>query len=196
MHGLRTAAALAAAVLGLASASAAGAVTVFTTTTTITNDINGSNISGGSIAGSFGSRQFSNGIDEIFSTIHVTVNDQGQAFDYDFSYDCRVGTPGCTTAPNVPTQYPGGSGHVGYTINTGEIPGALFPKLGQTTSAEADVHTSISDFVFVSTGIGHAVQTFSFMDAAPEPAQWALMLAGFGAAGVALRRRDRTLRAA
>jgi hypothetical protein len=189
-------AALAAGVLALlAVAGPASALTVFTETNTLTNDLNGSSVQTAVIGGSWGTEFFSNGIDIDFSNVMVSVNDQGQQFTYDFSYNCIAGKPGCTTNPTVPSQYPGGSGsHVSYTVNTGQVPGCPFPKLGQTTSCSATVNTSVSDFIFGSSGAGFLTETFS-LQTVPEPAEWALMLTGFGAAGAVLRRR-RTLGAA
>lgn len=55
---------------------------------------------------------------------------------------------------------------------------------------------------FLATGTPHGAPPISFLDGvslvagAPEPAAWALLLAGFGAVGVALRRRGGTVAAA
>ncbi len=192
MRMLRSCAVLGAAVLAMMTMAArADAMTVFTTTFTISGDSNSDALGTSSISGAYGTQFFSNGVDVIFSTIQVNVSDQGENHSYDFSYHCRVGTPGCTTAPTVFSQYsaPGASNFaVKYTINEGELPPCLFPKLGQTTSCSGEVHTSVSDFVFVTSGRGFLTETNSFKSV-PEPAAWALMLMGFGGLGAMLRRR-------
>lgn len=47
------------------------------------------------------------------------------------------------------------------------------------------------DFIATLPGNGNAFQVAAFTAAAPEPATWAMMIFGFGAAGTALRRRQR-----
>jgi hypothetical protein len=194
MRILRYGAALAAGMLMLAASAAQATVTVHETLFTV-GDSQGSQggvqLSSGSISGTFGTKTFSNQSQVLeFSTLTVDSSDQGQNLSYDFSYNCESLTPHCGH-PIVQSQADGAAADdfVTFTLNTSELPGAAFPTLGHPTSVSGNIDFGIDDFVFISTGKVFVTETFSVFDGAPEPADWALMLMGFGGLGVVLRHR-------
>ena len=92
-------------------------------------------------------------------TVQVAVGDAFQNFSYDTS-----------TAGNS-------HGDMRYVLET-----LSFTAAGPTTLQ----FTSVDD---ANSAFGPVIGGVSVTDAVPEPATWALMLTGFGLAGVALRRR-------
>ena len=70
-------------------------------------------------------------------------------------------------------------------------PTGQFPCTTFNGGPSVDSSGSTSTSAFVSFGVLRSgeVYNFSLGDAVPEPASWAMMIAGFGLAGAAMRRR-------
>jgi hypothetical protein len=86
-------------------------------------------------------------------------------------------------------------GNVLHTVNGGDFSAAdgnqLVPGTNRRVFFTAAPGTPISGLRLTSTGIAFEFDDFA-ASAVPEPATWAMMIAGFGLVGVASRRR-RTL---
>jgi hypothetical protein len=88
-------------------------------------------------------------------------------------------------------------GNVIYTLNGGSIPPANGDQTLPGTNRRVNFVLTGADrnlgaIRFNSQGKAFESDTFAFA-AVPEPATWAMMIAGFGLAGVAIRRRRQTL---
>ena len=64
----------------------------------------------------------------------------------------------------------------------------VFSEVGSGGGYESDNHT-VGHFLTEGTGTGVPLSPGSFPGAVPEPATWAMMLAGFGLVGASVRRR-------
>ena len=88
------------------------------------------------------------------------------------------------------------AGNVFFTLSGNDIP----PHDGNQSAANTNRRVfftlgkgeTLSGFNFNSTGIAYEVDTVSLNNAVPEPATWALMIAGFGMVGAAVRRHRAT----
>ena len=85
-----------------------------------------------------------------------------------------------------------GGGNVLFTVSGGDFSEADGNQLVAGTNMRvfftADPGTPISALRFTSTGVAFEFDDFA-ASAVPEPASWALLIAGFGLVGTALRRR-------
>jgi hypothetical protein len=78
-----------------------------------------------------------------------------------------------------------------YGSLVGEI-GGVFMKLGTNFSGPAWASGSLNLYYWDSNNGDNTQFITADVVAVPEPATWAMMLAGFGALGIAVRRRTRT----
>lgn len=150
-------------------------------------------LTGAEMSGSFTSvtaggtdaiRYYSNGQDYIYQNITVTEYfPDGPTYTYNLSQNCNSLAPNCgLNVDNVYSQYPGG----------GSFPVQLSIDFYALNGSNSVVPVSFTDFVFDASGSGDLSYVRFSGSSAPEPAAWALLLAGLFGLGGALRRARRT----
>jgi hypothetical protein len=130
--------------------------------------------------------------DGIMQTVATSI---GQVYTLSFGYTGENGNPGQTTVMDVLI----GGMLTSFSIvsdNTGGLQKAFTATFLNYTATGAS--TTIAFTIKSSTNRGandpvidRVVFEAANAGAVPEPASWAMMIAGFGLAGVALRRRQR-----
>ena len=99
--------------------------------------------------------------------------------------------------PNSPYRVNGGEPYVflDFFDDKGSFDKVVFAENPQSGGYESDNHT-VGHFLTKGTGTDVPLSPGSFPGAVPEPASWAMMLAGFGLVGIGARRRRTTVVAA
>ena len=92
--------------------------------------------------------------------------------------------------PNSPYRVNGGQPYVflDFFDDKGSFDKVVFAENPEQGGYESDNHT-VGHFLTKGTGTGVPLSPGSFPGAVPEPASWAMMLAGFGLVGLGARRR-------
>jgi hypothetical protein len=135
------------------------------------------------------------------------INEYTHSFQFGSSFSFQLTLAGQgLDAPSCPNT--GGSDCTvpGFTLDLLNATGTGFLLTGdpngetglEWTLGQVNFNTdgTTSPVIYPGPGGGASVLTITPVTAVPEPSAWALMLAGFGALGVALRRRRATLAAA
>ena len=92
--------------------------------------------------------------------------------------------------PNSPYRVNGGEPYIflDFFSDKGSFDKVVFAETPQVGGYESDNHT-VGHFLTKGTGTSVPLSPGSFPGTVPEPATWAMMLAGFGLVGVSIRRR-------
>lgn len=148
--------------------------------------------------------------------VEITVGGTGQSLDKAFNdafyfqgggapitpgsfYQLAVGTPLKPLAPNNPGSF--ASQYIRFIEGVGAVPAGTIPAYNAShlysfvvdlgTFQPASLFFGVNDGNFGDNTGAYTITAYQLqagVSAAPEPATWAFMILGFGAAGVALRR--------